>query len=54
MNEEERVIEAVPADYEEAMQTATFDETPIPVVEEPLSPDLARERLVYEKSNRRS
>ena len=41
MNEEERVIEAVPTDYEEAMQTATFDETPIPVVEEPLSPDLA-------------
>ena len=41
MNEEERVIEAVPIDYEEAMQTATFDETPIPVVEEPLSPDLA-------------
>ena len=41
MNEEERVIEAVPTDYEEAMQTTTFDETPIPVVEEPLSPDLA-------------
>ena len=41
MNEEERVIEAVPTDYEEAMQTATFDETPIPVVEESLSPDLA-------------
>lgn len=41
MNEEERVIEAVPTDYEEAMQTATFDKTPIPVVEEPLSPDLA-------------
>ena len=44
MNEEERtleVIEAVPTDYEEAMQTATFDETPIPVVEEPLSPELA-------------
>lgn len=40
MNEEERVIEAVPTDYEEAMQTATFDEAPIPVVEEPLSPDL--------------
>ena len=32
MNEEERVIEAVPTDYEEAMQTAT---------EESLSPDLA-------------
>lgn len=41
MNEEERVIEAVPTDYEEAMQTATFDEAPIPVVEESLSPDLA-------------
>lgn len=44
MNEEERtleVIEAVPTDYQEAMQTATFDETPIPVVEEPLSPELA-------------
>lgn len=41
MNEEERVIEAVPIDYEEVMQTATFDETPIPVVEESLSPDLA-------------
>ena len=40
MNEEERIIEAVPIDYEEAMQTATFDEAPIPVVEEPLSPDL--------------
>lgn len=41
MNEEERVIEAVPTDYEEAMQTATFDEVPLSVIEEPLSPDLA-------------
>lgn len=46
MNEEERITEAVPTDYEEAMQTATFDEAPIPVVEEPLSPDV--ENLIAE------
>lgn len=40
MNEEERVIEAVPTDYEEAMQTAEFDGTPIPVMEEPISSDI--------------
>ena len=46
MNEEERITEAVPTDYEEAMQTATFDETPIPVLEESLSPDV--ENLIAE------
>ena len=40
MNEEERITEAVSTDYEEAMQTAEFDGTPIPVMEEPISSDI--------------